>query len=68
MPEQTDFSVVDGGSVALIVPQTQNAQDWVGENISEDRVCFGDGFGVEPRYLGELLAGIEESGLSVSIS
>jgi hypothetical protein len=62
-----DFSIIsDGGGVVLLLPRTEIARAWIAENIDKDATKLGDAVGVEVRYLPDLVAGIEESGLSVS--
>ena len=59
-----DFDVVDGGSVVLLIPNTPEAEAWVSENLPEDAPTLGKGFGVERRYIGAILNGLTEDGLT----
>lgn len=59
-----DFDIVNGGSVFLLIPNTEAAEAWVSENIPEDAPTLGKGIGVEARYLGDILRGIQEDGLT----
>ena len=38
-----DFDVVNGGSVFLLIPNTEAAEAWVGENLPENPLTFGRG-------------------------
>ena len=60
----TDFQVVDGGSVFLLIPQSDEARTWVDEHIPADAPVFGQGIAVEARYIHPILFGIVEDGLS----
>jgi hypothetical protein len=59
-----DFDVVDGGSVVLLIPNTPEAESWVAENLPEDAPTLGKGIGVERRYIGAILNGLTEDGLT----
>ena len=59
-----DFDVVNGGSVFLLIPNTEAAEAWVGENLPENPLTFGRGIAVEARYIGDILHGIQEDGLT----
>ena len=61
-----DFDVVNGGSVFLLIPNTDAANAWVEEHLPEDAPVFGKGIAVEARYIGDILHGIQEDGLSFS--
>jgi len=62
-----DFSIIsDGGSVVLLLPRNAEAREWIAANIDKDSTKLGDAVGVEVRYLPDLVAGIQASGLSVS--
>ena len=62
-----DFDVVDGGSVWIVIPKTEAAEAWVEEHIPEDRIVFGQGFGVEASYVKDLVCGFIDDGLSCHI-
>ena len=66
MSEQYDFVLSGGGSIFLLKPVTDEAREWVEENVSREgfqpywpMVC------VEWRYLDALLDGIDGMGLTV---
>lgn len=66
MEKQTDVSVSNHGSVFLFALLTDEARDWVRENVSEDRMMFGSSLAVEPRFALELANGMREAGLKVT--
>jgi len=60
-----DFYVQDGGSIFLLQPLTEAARAWVSEHIPEDAQYFGSAVVVEHRYIGNIVAGIQNDGLTV---
>lgn len=54
----TDVDVRNEGSVFLFHLNTEAAKDWVAENVSGESMYFGDALVVEPRYAGDLAAGM----------
>ena len=62
---KADFWLRNEGSIFILYPWTQSAKDWVNEHIPEDAQYFGDGVVVEPRYVSNIIAGIEGDGLSI---
>lgn len=68
-----DFSVYDGGSVCLLTPHSDAAQQWVAENVEGDRIRFDESpVCVERRYIEDICVGIlfdeltiEKDGLSM---
>jgi hypothetical protein len=58
-----DFRIINGGSVYLVTPITQDAKTWVEENVFEAQ-WFGGGFAVEPRYVEDVTRGMLEAGLT----
>jgi len=64
--QETDFLVVNHGSLVMLTPLTQAAKDWCEEHLPEDRQYFGRGVVVEPRYIGDIVDGIVNDGLVVA--
>jgi hypothetical protein len=63
----TDFDVSDAGSICIVTPMTEAAQDWLDANVTNDETQYwGPGIVVEPRYLENLVNGIIGDGLTVS--
>ena len=61
-----DFTVQNHGSVAILFAHTPEAEQWVAENVEDGAQSWGrTGTVVEPRYVGAILAGIINAGLSV---
>lgn len=61
----TDFVLTDHGTIALLTPITDAAKQWSDEHLPEDRQMFGDSTVIEPRYVLDILHGINEAGLSL---
>lgn len=60
-----DFLVADHGSICILTPLSPDAETWVEEHIPDDAQTWGPkGIVVEPRYLPDILQGIDEAGLS----
>jgi hypothetical protein len=63
---QADVHVSGGGTMYLVTPLSDEAKAWVEENVPlEDWQWLGSGFGVEHRYIGNLVEGMREAGLVV---
>jgi hypothetical protein len=60
-----DFTVQNEGSIFLLRPHTQSANDWIGEHIPDDAQFFGNAVVVEHRYIADIVAGIQSDGLEV---
>jgi hypothetical protein len=55
------FFVQNEGSIFLLQP----SQEWIRDNISPDRMMFGDAVVVEHRFILDLIEGILADGLEV---
>lgn len=60
----TDFTVSNHGSICILTPHTEDAQEWVENHLPEDALTFAGGIVIEPRYIDDILDGISEDGLS----
>jgi fructose-1-phosphate kinase PfkB-like protein len=60
-----DFTVMGGGSVYLLRPNTEEAEAWVEEHIPEDAMMMGNAIAVEHRYIADIVVGIQNDGLTV---
>ncbi len=61
-----DFTCVDHGTVALLTPLTEAAEDWVDCHIAKDVQKWGRGLVIEHRYVRDILTGIAFDGLEVA--
>jgi hypothetical protein len=62
---QADFELLDEGSIWLLRPMTEAAREWVANSISQDSTEWCGGIVVEPRYIRDILDGIDDEGLTV---
>lgn len=60
-----DFELTDHGSVSLLRPITDEAREWIDENIGDDAQWLGRGLAIEHRYVGDIVEGILNDGLTV---
>lgn len=62
-----DFTLFyDGGTIALLEPQTNAALDWVDEYLPNDAPRLGKShIAIEHRYITDIVEGIQADGLSV---
>lgn len=66
LPRKADFRVSDHGSVCILSPLNERAEDWVDEHIHADRMGWGlKGVVIEARFIGDILRGIASAGYSV---
>ncbi len=61
----TDFILTGGGTVYLLQPVSDSATAWLDEHIGDDAQWLGRALAIEHRYVGNVLAGITEDGLTV---
>lgn len=55
-----------GASVVMVEPVSDEAKAWVSENVGlEGWQYLGNSFAVEPRYVDDLIAGMQGDGLEV---
>jgi hypothetical protein len=62
-PKHTDVLVEDHGSIVLIRPLRETATVWLVSHT--EGTWFGHALAVEPRYVADLVAGLEEEGFTV---
>jgi hypothetical protein len=58
-----DVAVLNAGSLVIITPITEEAQQWCEEHLPADAPMLGNGYAVEPRYAPDILLGMSEDGL-----
>ncbi len=67
----TDFNVLNAGSVIILTPITEAADDWVAEHIptTDETQFWGQkGIVVEPRYIQPIIEGILGDDLNLEIA
>lgn len=69
MKSPADFLLTDHGSIAVLVPQTDAAVEWAGEHLTHPETQqWAGGTVIEPRYVGNIVDGIQADGLTVGLS
>lgn len=59
------FLVRDHNSIAILIPVTSAAADWMARHLLPDYQRWAGGVAVEPRYLPPILRGTVADGLEV---
>ena len=63
---EPDFAIYHHGSISVLVPRSDAANEWIIDNIPDDAQWFAGGVAIERRYLTPILIGIEvEAGLVI---
>ena len=65
-PTRSDFICENHGSIFLLRLISPAAFTWIEEHLPPDRITFGNGVVIEPRYVWTILHGLQEDGLVVS--
>ncbi len=60
-----DFTIRNEGTIYILVPNTESAQEWVDDNIEDNYQPWAGGVVVGHRYIVDLSEGIINAGLSV---
>jgi hypothetical protein len=60
-----DISIRNHGSVVVLTGVTPEGRAWLTDNIDPDAMRWGNGFAVEPRYVGPILDGAADAGLEI---
>ncbi len=68
LAKQADFKVDNQGSIFLLHPLNDVAREWANEHIGQDNGYqpYWPSVLVEHRYIGEIVAGIQNDGLVVA--
>ena len=64
-PTAPDVVVDWHGSIVIVRPKTPEARAWIGQHVSDDCQYWCGGVVVEPRYLDDLVVGMQADGLTV---
>lgn len=60
-----DVTLANHGSIVLVTPMTKAAKTWIDANVSDEAQWFGKSLVVEPRYVWNLVKGMQDEGLTV---
>lgn len=61
-----DVTVENHGSIYLVTPHSDQGREWIEGHVSEDALWYSSGLVVEPRYVEDLIGGMEGDGLIVA--
>jgi hypothetical protein len=62
-----DATFYDHGSIWLVVPHSEAAQQWINDNVDPEAQWYCGALVVEPRYVEPLAKGMASDGLEVSL-
>lgn len=65
--EQIDFHFINHFSICTLEPLTQEAENWINDNIDPDCQKWGNAIVIEPRYAENILNGLSEQGLTFHV-
>ena len=65
MEKKPDFLYRDEGSIILLLPQNETAQDWTRESLQVDTWQDKRAIAIEPRYFTDILEGIQAEGMVI---
>jgi hypothetical protein len=60
-----DFAVHNEGSIFLLEPLSDDAQNWIEEHIPGDAQYFGNSVAIEHRYVIDVIDGIHADGYTI---
>ena len=64
----SDVRIENHGSVAIIQPVSAIGNEWVESNLVNDETVFwGGGIVAEPRYIEDVVRGMQHDGLTVEV-
>ena len=66
MNTQTDFTLIDHGSIAILKPESDDAKNWVDDYIDENAQWFANGIVIEHHYVHAIVEGIFETGMTIN--
>lgn len=67
-----DFEIINHGSIVILSPITNAAQDWCDEHLPEEAHLFvrrrwmGGAYAIEPRYINDIINGIVDDDMTVA--
>lgn len=60
-----DVTVANHGSIVSLYPQSDASSAWFEDNLGGEVLHFGRAVVVEPRYVSDIVAGLQADGLVV---
>lgn len=59
-----DFRINDHGSICTMLPLTDLGREWCDDRLPDDAPMHGNAYGIEPRYLPDIIFGLTDDGLT----
>jgi hypothetical protein len=59
-----DFTVADHGSIVLVTPLNDECRKFLEDHTAEEAQWYGGALVVEPRYLADLVTGLNDWGFN----
>lgn len=66
MKTDYDFQLIDEGTIVLLFPFTNRANEWLSENVL-DPLMFGNALAIEPRYANDIVNGLIDDDLTITL-
>lgn len=63
--DPVDIAVRNEGSIVLLCPKNEDANDWLTEHLDPEVMTFAGAFCIEPRYLVDIVEGAIADGYKV---
>ena len=60
-----DLIFTDHGSLTLLRAGTPAGEEWIKDHIPDDAMTWCGAIVIEPRYVGDILAGAADDGLTI---
>jgi len=60
-----DIEFRNHGSIVILIPLSVAGKEWCDSRLPEDGQRWANGYVVEPRYVVDIINGMEEAGLTV---
>jgi hypothetical protein len=64
---ELDFTVQDEGTIKILYPQTEAAEQWITDHIANDAQRWAGGVVVEHRFIEDILFGVHNDGLTFEV-
>lgn len=62
-----DFTFTNHGTIGLLDPLTPDAEAWCVEHLPDDCQMLGDAYAIEPRFASDIIEGIVNDGLALTL-
>lgn len=63
-----DAKLIDHGSLVILESCTPAANEWIEDHIPDDAQTWGTGIVIEPRYVDDIVQGMQSDGLTIGMA